>query len=242
MSDRQEVTRRASNLAAAESPEASQLAEASGREERRFGELVQWNMDSKGANVSVSAGGVVTINGYGTIMSAQGVLAGGGGEAHWEVDFNQTGRGSWVGLVAVPVAVEGGHDSGRAWPNGDLPLSAIGWALWGGETGGFHPMYIKGKSVAQIVGFRSGQTVGLRLKPVASAPEARASSGNSAFGTSSSAACPPPHSLIYLIDGEEVCEAFTAAELPQDGAVTLHLAISNAQGWAGTTRARGRRL
>jgi len=201
----------------------------------------------------VAAGGVVTIGGSGTIMSADGVVAGGGGEALWEVDFNQTGRGSWVGLVEVPVGREG---SGAAWPSGDLPLSATGWALWGGETGGVHPIYIKGKSVDQMMGFRSGQTVGLHLKPVSSVSGAtgqgqtRADESTSAPtrggepASSGDSSCarppPPPHSLTYLIDGEQVCEAFVADELPQDGSVTLHLAISNAQGWAGTTRARGR--
>jgi hypothetical protein len=199
---------------------------------------VEWNLETKGANASVAAGGVVTISGSGTIMSAEGVVAGGGGEVLWEVDFNQTGRGSWVGLVEVPVGAAGSKDAG--WPSGELPLSATGWALWGGETGGVHPMYIKGKSVDQIVGFTSGQTVGLHLKPVTGGKgQTRA---EAASGGRPSPASPPPHSLTYLIDGEQVCEAFVAGELPQDGSVTLHLAISNAQGWAGTTRARGRRV
>ena len=106
-------------------------------------------------------------------------------------------------------------------------------------------MYIKGKSVDQIVGFTSGHTVGLRLDTVASQRDARQKdSADVADGADAPLASgrPSPHSLTYLIDGEKVCEAFTAAELPQDGSVTLHLAISNAQGWAGTTRARGRRL
>lgn len=106
-------------------------------------------------------------------------------------------------------------------------------------------MYIKGKSVDQIIGFTSGQTVGLRLDPVASAQHARRTESADVADCADAPVAsgrPSPHSLTYLIDGEKVCEAFTAAELPQDGSVTLHLAISNAQGWAGTTRARGRRL
>jgi hypothetical protein len=76
-------------------------------------------------------------------------------------------------------------------------------------------MYIKGKSIDQIVGFKAGQTVGLHLRQKSDSL----------------------HVLAYYIDGQEVCEAFLPEELPQGlqgKTSTLHLAVSN--GWAGATR------
>jgi hypothetical protein len=175
---------------------------------------VRWNLRTKGSNVTVGPDPrYVSISGAGTIMSAEGVTAGGGGEAYWEIAVAETGRGSWVGLVEVEGGGEGG--GGSRWPDGNLSLSAIGWAIWGGETGLFHPMYIKGKSIDQIVGFKAGQTVGLHLRQKSDSL----------------------HVLAYYIDGQEVCEAFLPEELPQGlqgKTSTLHLAVSN--GWAGATR------
>ena len=76
---------------------------------------MRWNLATKGANVTVPtaeeiAGGAhpasLRIAGAGTIMSCDGVVAGAGEEVFWQVKFSETGRGSWVGLVPVPVAVE----------------------------------------------------------------------------------------------------------------------------------------
>jgi hypothetical protein len=188
--------------------------------------------------------GWVLIQGYGTIASMDGVLAGGGAERFWEIDVAETGRGSWVGLVAVPVGGEKGEgeeEEGEAarggrggWPDGDVSLSAQGWAIWGGETGDFHPMYIKGKSVDQILGFKAGQTVGLHLRPVRTGRDSAEVTTPALLGAGRGAA----HELGYLIDGKDVCTAFLAQELPQDGSCSLHLAISN--GWAGVTRVSAR--
>jgi hypothetical protein len=166
-------------------------------------------------------------------MSVEGVLAGGAESRFWEIEVAETGRGSWVGLVEVQAGEEDGGSgekgdgggSRQRWPDGDLSLSAIGWGIWGGETGDFHPMYIKGKTVDQIVAFKAGQTVGLHLRPV---------------GEGWGGAVGGEHALAYLIDGREVCEAFLPDELPQGRKSSLHLAISN--GWAGTTRAVAREV
>lgn len=205
------------------------------------GEPVRWNLATKGANVTVPtaeeiAGGAhpasLRIAGAGTIMSCDGVVAGAGEEVFWQVKFSETGRGSWVGLVPVPVAVEdrgargvegGGQDAAMdGWPDGDKSLSSTGWAIWGGETGDIHPMYIKGKVRDQCVGFKAGQTVGLHLKV-----------------TRGAGAAAGVHSVSYWIDDKEVCEAFMADELPQDGSCRLHLAVSN-NGWGGETWAAAR--
>jgi len=228
-----------------------------------LGSPVRWNLSTKGSNVTVGPDPrYVSISGAGTIMSAEGVTAGGGGEAFWEIAVAETGRGSWVGLVEVEEGGEeergGGGGRRSRWPDGNLSLSAIGWAIWGGETGLFHPMYIKGKSIDQIVGLKAGQTVGLHLRRVASSSSSSSSSSvppppksvtppsaspssptfpSSPAAPLSDAAPPRPHVLAYYVDGQEVCEAFLPEELPQGlqgKTSTLHLAVSN--GWAGVTR------
>ncbi len=217
----------------------------------------KWDISAllSGGSADTSAGGDtggdtgwVLIEGYGTIASMDGVVAGGGDERFWEIDVAETGRGSWVGLVAVPVGGakgegeeaegEAARGGGGGWPDGDVPLSAQGWAIWGGETGDFHPMYIKGKSVDQILGFKAGQTVGLHLRPVRTGRDRDSAEVTAPvlLGAGREAA----HELGYLIDGKEVCTAFLAQELPQDRSCSLHLAISN--GWAGITRVSARRL
>jgi len=232
------------------------------------GTPIRWNAAMKGVNVTlhptdaaIYAGtaapgetliGAVKILGAGTIASEDGVLAGGGEERFWEIDVAQTGRGCWVGLVAVPVRGPEGMEAGAGagagagvggWPDGNLSLSATGWGIWGGETGEFHPMYIKGRTVDQIVGFKAGQTVALHLRPArpdrdsAATTTAAAAEADAASGAGRGVR----HELGYLIDGKEVCVAFRAEELPQDRSCTLHLAVSN-NGWGGTTIVRARRV
>lgn len=123
-------------------------------------------------------------------------------EAEFVVD--ETGRGSWIGLVRE-------DEEGRL-PDLSFSLSAIGWGIWGGETGLFHPIYAKGKVGDQVPGFRAGTRAGIAMRSGA---------------------------LVYFIDGEEACTVWEAKELGGAGG-RWRVAVSN--GWAGKTRLLGRFL
>lgn len=151
--------------------------------------------------VDCQAGGV-SIEGSGTIVSRRSFGAG----EDWEAEFSveETGRGSWVGLVQ--------EDEEGQLPDLSLSLSAIGWGIWGGETGMFHPIYARGKVGDQVPGFRAGARPGIAVRG---------------------------GELIYSIDGVELCTVWDAEELG-GGKGRWRLAASN--GWAGKTRLSGRFL
>ena len=170
-----------------------------------------WDARSAGGNVTVLADGWVEIRGAGTVLDSAGVAA---GSAAWEFEVAQTGRGSWVGFVQV------GASGADALLDLNLSLGALGWAIWGGETGAIHPMYARGAQSDQILGFRAGSRPALALR-----------CGAGAGGAGGS--------IEYAIDDRIVGQAFgDLPALPPGGA--WRLAASN--GWAGTTRVRARRL
>ena len=102
--------------------------------------------------------GTAVISGSGTMISKEG--CGIGGKSHlcvgkkvlWELDCEETGRGSWVGLVQLPKSAKQ-----EEIPDLNLSLSAVGWGIWGGTTGKFHPSYIKGSVSDQLPAFTAGQ-------------------------------------------------------------------------------------
>lgn len=141
----------------------------------------------------------MSIEGSGTIVSRRSFAA----EEDFEAEFyvEETGRGSWIGLVR--------EDEKGQLPDLSLSLSAIGWGIWGGETGMFHPIYAQGKVGDQVPGFRAGTRPGIAVRGGA---------------------------LVYSIDGEELCTVWDAAEL-RGSKGRWHVATSN--GWAGKTRLSG---
>ncbi len=102
----------------------------------------------------LAASGAVDIQGSGTVVSQKSFAP--NEEINAEFFIEETGRGSWVGVVRV--------EEGAALPDLSLSLSGIGWAIWGGETGLIHPTYVCGRQDCQVPGFRAGQKVGIRLK------------------------------------------------------------------------------
>jgi len=159
--------------------------------------------------VTLLEDGTAVISGSGTMISKEGCGIGGsnhlciGKKVLWELECEQTGRGSWVGLVQLPKSAKPEET-----PDLNLSLSAVGWGIWGGTTGNFHPSYIKGSVSDQLPAFTAGQRIGLLCDSVKA-------------------------SLTYLLDGQEICVAFE--DLPVEDSA-FHLAVSN--GWAGCTRLR----
>ena len=198
---------------------------------------VEWDRASKGGNATLLENGWVEITGAGTVLSSEGITE---GSASWEFEVALTGRGSWIGVVPI------GPQSGQNGQNGeggakglgvdlDKSLGAIGWAIWGGETGAIHPMYIRGAQSDQTLGFRAGLRPGLTLTVTSGAAATAASGAAGDTGPGSGGG----GTLDYSIDGEAVCCAFEELPVLEEGGA-WRLAASN--GWAGTTRVRARRV
>jgi hypothetical protein len=154
-----------------------------------LGTPIEWDAQSAGGNVTVlSTPGALDIQGAGTAVSKRSFKS--DEEINAEFFVEETGRGSWIGFVRV--------EEGAALPDLALSLSGIGWAIWGGVTGLFHPTYVCGRVGDQVPGFRAGQKVGIRLKD---------------------------GKVTYWIDDEELCDVWE--DMPVSPGARWYVAASN---------------